>query len=128
MAYYLSEERNEDTVGSYRRYQKYLREHEKDFPPGAFALGTAEWWQWPGDPRCPHDARLETFSISELGGPERNGRVTTIWIRLMGASLIELFYPQVFSFELSTPTSLQGLGDWLYDEFTLGPAGHVRHE
>jgi hypothetical protein len=34
--------------------QQYLREHQHRFPPGAFALGTSEWWQLPHDHRCPH--------------------------------------------------------------------------
>src|SRR5215467_2275968 len=45
MAYYLSNERNKDVLEAYRRYQEYLRQHERTFPPSAFALATAEWYQ-----------------------------------------------------------------------------------
>src|SRR5205809_138165 len=99
MAYYLSKERNEDIVGSYRRYQEYLREHKNRFPTSAFALGTAEWWQSPHDHRCPHDAWFESVSISEV--PGGSDRITTIRTRLFGAyhdGHIELFYPRVFSY------------------------------
>jgi hypothetical protein len=128
MAFYLSKERNEDVVVAYRRYQQYLNDNQKAFPSGAYALATAEWWQLPSDSRSPHDARLEAFSILENGGAERNGRSTAIRMKLMGTVNIELFYPQVFKFELQTPTCLAGLGDWLYDEFTLSQSGRLIHE
>ena len=129
MAYYLSKERNEEVVGAYRRYQQYLREREGQFPPSAFALATAMWWQDANDHRCPHDAGLENITISEQGRGDK--RVTSIQIRLLGAyhdGHIELFYPRVFSYQLSSPSSTRGLGDWRYDEFTLSPKNHVIHE
>jgi hypothetical protein len=128
MAFYLSKERNEDVVGAYRRYQQYLIDHEKAFPPGAYALGTEEWWQLPSDSRSPHDARLEEFSIVENGGADRNERSTAIRMTLMGSVTIKLYYPRVFKFDLQTATCLQGLGDWLYDEFTVSNDGHMIHE
>jgi len=132
MAYYLSKERNQDVVGSYRRYQQYLREHQAKFPPGAFALGTAEWWQSPHDHRCPHDAWLETITISEPAKGERSAeRITGILVRLLGAhhdGHIELLYPRAFSYHLQSPSCTRGVGDWLCDEFTLSPNGHIIHE
>ena len=132
MAYYLSKERNEDVVGSYRRYQQYLRERQDSFPPGAFALGTSEWWQLPHDHRCPHDGWLESVSISEPAAGDRGEeRITAIRVRLLGAyhdGHIELFYPRVFSYQLQSPSCVRGLGDWLYDEFTLSPDGRIIHE
>src|SRR5688572_4321394 len=131
MAYYLSKERNEDVAGSYRRYQQYLREHQHRFPSGAFALGTSEWWQLPHDHRCPHDGWLESFTVSEVRGAEDGERITTIRTRLLAAyhhGHIELFYPHVFSYQLQSPSCVRGLGDWLYDEFTLSPEGHIIHE
>ncbi len=130
MAYYLSKERNADVVSSYRRYQQYLRERETEFPPGAFALGTAEWYQNPSDHRCPHDGWLESLSISETSADKRK-RVTTINIRLLAAyhdEYVEFFYPRVFKYTLLGSSSSGGIGDWLYDEFRLSPEGHVIHE
>jgi hypothetical protein len=132
MAYYLSKERSDDVVASYRHYQQYLREHEGKFPPGAFALGTAEWWQLPQDHRCPHDGWLESITISEPAAGERSEkRITAIRVRLLGAhhdGHIELFYPHVFSYQLHSPSCGCGLGDWRYDEFTLSKDGRIFHE
>ncbi len=132
MAYFLSNERNEDVVGSYRRYQQYLREHKDRFPAGAFALATADWWYEPSDHRCPHDAWLEHLSIFEPARGERNeDRSTRIEIRLLGAyhdGYIELSYPHVYGYQMQSPSCERGLGDWRYDEFTLSPKGHIIHE
>jgi len=67
MAYYLSNERNKDVREAYRRYQEYLRQNKDEFPPSAFALATAEWYQNPNDHRCPHDGWLENLVISPRG-------------------------------------------------------------
>lgn len=130
MTYYLRKERNEDVVNSYRRYQEYLREHENVFPPGAFALGTAEWYQNATDHRCPHDSWLESFTMSETVDSHQV-RTATIRIRLFGAyhdGYIELLYPRIFKYTLAGSTSVRGLGDWLYDEFRLTSEGHLIHE
>ena len=132
MAFYLAKERHADVTGSYRRYQDYLREHQQRFPAGAFALGTAAWWQDGSDHRSPHDAWLESVTFSEPSTGERSEqRVTAIRVRLLGAyhdGFIELFYPRVFSYSFQSPVCARGLGDWRYDEFRLSPAGHVIHE
>jgi hypothetical protein len=92
MAFYLVKERDADIVGSYRRYQDYLREHKDRFPAGAFALGTAIWWQLPDDNRCPHDCPSDSLTIAEVKGDEQQ-KTTTIRIRLLKYpnSIIELF-------------------------------------
>lgn len=132
MAFYLSKERDADTVGSYKRYLAYLNENRAKFPANAFELGTARWYQDPHDHRCPHDSWLESLTISEPATGERNEeRNTTIHIRLLAAyhdGFIEFFYPRVFSYSLLSPSSLRGLGDWRYDEFRLSTGGHLIHE
>jgi len=131
MAFYLSKERDRDVAGAYLRYQQYLQENRRKFPPNAFALGTAEWYQNPSDHRCPHDAWIENLIISETATKERHrGRYTTIHIRLLGAyhdGYIEFVYPQVFGYELHNACS-ESLGDWLYDEFRLNSEGQLVHE
>jgi hypothetical protein len=130
MAYYLSNERNQDIVGSYRRYQQYLQEHKCEFPPGSFALATAEWYQDQNDHRCPHDGWLESIVISEAANSKQK-RLTTIQTRLLAAyqdGYIEFFYPEVFKYTLESVSSTSGLGDWLYDEFRLAQNGHIIHE
>lgn len=129
MAYYLSNERNKDVVEAYRRYQQYLRQREQEFPPSAFALATAEWYQNPDDHRCPHDAWLENLIISERADTNKK-RTTTVLTRLLAAyqdGYIEFFYPEVFRYAFESP-SCGGLGDWLYDEFRPSPNGHLIHE
>jgi hypothetical protein len=130
MAYYLQNERSVDVVGAYRRYQQYLREHQEEFPPSAFTLATAEWYQNPSDHRCPHDARLEHVIISETVSNEKN-RSTSIRVRLLAAyhdGYIEFLYPRVITYVLESVSSNSGLGDWLYDEFRLSSSGNVIHE
>ena len=131
MAFYLSKEREADVAGAYRRYREYLEEHREQFPPNAFALGTAEWYQNPSDHRCPHDAWLEKLCVAEIPTKDRHrDRYTTIHIRLLGAyhdGHIELVYPQVFEYELESRYS-QALGDWRYDEFRLSSNGQLIHE
>jgi hypothetical protein len=131
MANYLKE-READVLGAYGRYQQYLRTQQQRFPAGAFALGTAEWWYDPADHKCPHDAWLESITITEPSLGERSEqRHTSIQVRLLGAyhdGYIELCYPRVYRYSLGAPAAEIGLGDWRYDEFTLSAAGHVIHE
>src|SRR5258707_13209227 len=129
MAYYLAKERDADIVGSYRRYQDYLRKLQPKFPAGAFALGTAIWWQLPNDHHCPHDCTLDSLTVAEIrDGKEK--KITTIRLRLFKypASFIELFYPRVFRYAIRSPAGKTGLDCWRYDEFTLSRAGHIIHE
>jgi hypothetical protein len=132
MAYYLSRERDEDVAAAYKRYQAYLQLHRHSFPPGAFALGTALWYQNTSDHRCPHDGSLESCIISEMVDPaDAQRRITTFRVRLSarhGDGHIEFYYPRVFSYELHSYSCAKGLGNWRYDEFTLKSAGHVLHE
>ena len=131
MAYYLTKERTADCGKAYRRYQEYLKENRHQFPTGAFALGTAGWWQDAKDHRSPHDAWLENLTMSEPStGARSEKRTTTIRVRLLGAyhdGFIELLYPRVFSYSFNGG-SAQGMGDWLYDEFRLSRTGHCIHE
>jgi hypothetical protein len=132
MAYYLSRERDEDVAGAYKRYQAYLQQHKESFPSGAFALGTALWYQNASDHRCPHDSDLESCIISEMVDHSNSQRrITTIRVRLSGRygdGYIELFYPRVFGYELHSYSCTRGLGDWRYDEFTLSSSGRLVHE
>ena len=132
MARYLSKQRDEDVAGSYRRYQEYLRENQKTFPPGGFALGTAEWHQDANDHQSPHDGWLEHITISEPSSGERQeARFTSARIRLLGAyhdGFIEFFYPQVFRYSLGLEDATCGHRDWRYDEFRLSDTGGLVHE
>jgi hypothetical protein len=130
MAYYLAKERNQDVVSAYRRYQEYLRAHKGEFPPGAYALATADWYHNPNEHRCPHDGWLDNVVISEIGDPGEE-RATTIHTRLLAAyhdGYIEFVYPKVFAWTFESAACGKGLGDWLYDEFRLSSNGRLIHE
>ncbi|HEX7860126.1 MAG TPA: hypothetical protein VF773_07375 [Verrucomicrobiae bacterium] len=133
MSFILSAQREPQTITkAFELYRAYLASNATRFPIGAHALATSPWYFDPSDHRCPHDAWLESITITEPARGERNEhRVTAIRIRLLGAyhdGYIELFYSQVIRYSLSSPSSLRGLGDWLYDEFRVAPGGHLIHE
>jgi hypothetical protein len=133
MPFILSAQREPETVVSaFERYREYLNAHARDFPAGALHLASSDWYFNPKDHRCPHDAWLEGITISEPATGDRNEqRITAIRVRLLGAyhdGFIELFYPRVLRYTLSSSSSLRGIGDWRYDEFRVAPSGHLVHE
>lgn len=132
MAYILSAEKDNDRFGAFPRYRDYVSSAKATFPPQAYELASSEWYFDPKDHRCPHDAWLESLVVSEPStGSRQEIRHTTIRVRLLGAyhdGFIELVYPKVFSYQLTSPLAERGLGDWRYDEFRVDPSGHVIHE
>jgi hypothetical protein len=95
-------------------------------------LASSDWYFSPQEHRCPHDAWLESVTISEPSSGERHDlRTTSIRTRLLGAfrnGFIEFIYPQVFRYSLEAFDSSTGHRDWRYDEFRLSDCGHVIHE
>lgn len=132
MAFILSEQRNIDVVGAFRRYRAYLDQYRGLFPPGAHDLANSEWYYDPTDHRCPHDAWLEEVRLFEpSSGERREVRSTSIRMRLLGAyhdGRIEFHYPQVFRYDLQLGPAQLGHGDWLCDEFRVTEEGHLLHE
>jgi hypothetical protein len=49
----------------FQRYNEYVANSKANFPPRAFELATSDWFYHPGDHRCPHDAWLDAFQLSE---------------------------------------------------------------
>ena len=87
MAFILAADgRDADVGGAFHRYQEYLQSLRDVFPLSAYALATSDWYFNFTDHRCPHDAWLETFSLSEAssanGGKQRSLSVN---VRLLGA-------------------------------------------
>ena len=133
MSFILSAQREPETVVSaFERYRGYLKANATAFPRGALALASSDWYFEPADHRCPHDSWLTDITISEPTiGHRSEERSTAIRVRLLGAyhdGFIELFYPHVFRYSLSAPSSARGLGDWRYDEFRITPDAHLIHE
>ncbi len=141
MTFILSENRSniEEIVPTFEKYFKYLESVKEQFPKSAYQLATSEWYYDPRDPKCPHDSWLVNLSIGESGTGERNEtRTNDISIKLLGAyhdGHIKLHYLKVKAYSLghqpkvtATGESIQGHGDWLYDEFRLSENGLVLHE
>lgn len=133
MIYVLSNDgRDEDVVGAFRRYREYLESMKAVFPPSAYALATSDWYFNFTDRRCPHDAWLEALEVCEPSSGERHEiRVLAMKARLLGAyhdGAIELHYPRVFNYTLTTTSGERGHGDWRYDEFRLSERGTLIHE
>lgn len=133
MTYILGAQRDGDfSDRPWNEYQKYLRENEKAFPPGAYALATSDWYFGFSDHRAPHDAWLEEFRLEEIGRGERGEeRQMSLRVRLLGAyhdRILEFYYPVVFGYEIQKPRGYGGHFDWRYDEFRLGQNGSLIHE
>lgn len=130
MAFILSAERESLDFGN--RYRSYLESVRGQFPSGAWALATSDWYFAFPDHRCPHDAWLESATFSESASGERHEqRATSLRIRLFSAyhdGHIELFYPKVFGYSLACADATNGLGDWRYDEFRISERGNLLHE
>ena len=110
----------------------YLESVRGSMPESAFALASSDWYFSFTDHRCPHDAWLESVTISEPSSGDRHEvRSTSIRIRLLGAyhdGFIEFFYPSVVRYRLDASDCADGHQDWRYDEFRLSESGHVVHE
>jgi hypothetical protein len=132
MSFILAAQRDADAVVAFNRYREYLNANAAAFPRGALDLAKSNWYFNANDHRCPHDAWLESITISEPARGKRNEiRSTAIRVRLLGAyhdGYIELFYPHVLRYSLNAASSTRGVGDWGYDEFRVAPGGHLIHE
>lgn len=121
----------EATREGFRRYSEYLTANRDRFPPSAYGLATSPWFYDPTDHRSPHDAWLESVSISEPSSGERHEhRAVSIRVRLLGAyhdGHIELYYSRVSRYRLELHHNESGHRDWRFDEFRLSDRGHLVH-
>jgi hypothetical protein len=133
MTYVLAKDgRHDDVVAAFRRYREYLESVKDSFPPSAYALATSDWYFYPRDHRCPHDAWLESLSLAEPSSGSRHEiRTLSLQARLLGAyhdGYIELRYPRVFRYCLDIDDGEMGHRDWRYDEFRVSDGGRLIHE
>jgi hypothetical protein len=135
MTYILTAQRHSDDAEATRlwlEYRKYITDNERRFPPNACAIASSNWYYGNTDARAPHDAWLETYCFEESSeGKRRESRSLSLRIKLLSAShdrYLELYYPLVYAYALSSVASQQRHGDWRYDEFTLNDADHLLHE
>lgn len=125
-----------DTSGDpnlpFRRYAEYLEQNRSKFPVAAYDLASSGLLLNASDPSCPHDGWLEWAKFEEHSQGERHEiRTLSFRIHLLGAyhdRHIELFYPQVFSYNMSNLSSSSGHFDWRYSEIRLNDRGNVVHE
>lgn len=132
MSFILSAQRDDDVVQAFEGYRSYLQSVRQALPDSVFSLASSDWYFSFNDHRCPHDAWLESVTISEPSSDERHEILSTsIRIRLLGAyhdGFIEFFYPNVVDYRLAASECSDGHKEWRYDEFRLSERGHVIHE
>ncbi len=116
----------------FRKYREYLEQNRSRFPKVAYELAFSGLLVDASDHRCPHDGWLEWAKFEETSDDARHEvRSLNLRVRLLGAYhdlFIELFYPQVFSYVMSNPSSDAGHFDWRYSEIRLTEKGNVIHE
>jgi hypothetical protein len=118
---------------AWQQYHAYLAAQRERFPASAYALATAPSHYDHNDPRCPHDAWVETLLIAEAAEGERQQfRSLGITLRLLGAyhdGHIQLTYDTVQAYTLHKPiANVLAHSDWLVDELRLSEQGQVVHE
>jgi len=129
VSFILAAERDDDCSGAFRRYREYLLSTKTSFPPNAYALATSDWYFDFTSRGCPHDALLQSITISDSSSTEHVP--PSITIRLRAAKhpgVIQFYYPHVFSYQLTYDGQNYGHQDWRYDEFRLADNGHLIHE
>jgi hypothetical protein len=96
----------------FSEYLAYLRSIEDRLAPGAYAFASAPWHYDEQDRRCPHDAWVESITLTESGAGERHqDRHLDIHVRLLGAyhdGHIELRYSNVASYSFDGPSLQRG--------------------
>ena len=90
-----------------------------------------DWYTFPPDHRCPHDAWVESITILEPSSGERQqNRGLEIHVRLLGSyhdGVIEFTYKGVQNYSIRARRDRAGHGDWLKDEVDVRPHDILRH-
>jgi hypothetical protein len=91
-----------------------------------------DWYKYPPDHRCPHDAWVESVTVSEPSSGERHeNRGLEIHIRLLGAyhdGIIEFAYTGVQNYSMQAVRDVAGHGDWLEDEVDVKRQDTLLHK
>jgi hypothetical protein len=117
-----------ESAARWKAYREYLDHAAKRMPREAWEFASAEWHYDFNDPRCPHDAWVESVTILEPSSGDRHEiRGLEIRIELLGSyhdGRIRLTYPGVRHYSFYQPPRSHGRllnrshGDWLIDEIT----------
>jgi hypothetical protein len=114
----------------YAAYRQEILAAGHRMPRNAFEFASAEWHYDFSDPRCPHDAWVDSIDIREPATGERHEvRRLEIRVDLLGAyhdGHIRLTYPGVRQYSLFQPrgatggsAASHGHGDWMVDEVSV---------
>ncbi len=113
-------------------YREYLLQNKDKFPPALFEWATSDWYYNFNDPRCPHDAWLESFTFKEHASGERDEiRKLGLEIKLLGAYhdlYLTFTYKNIKSYNLEANHLDNGHRDWMLDEYRLSENGLLIHE
>lgn len=86
MAFILSSDDGNEATSGYQRYLEYLSTVKNKSQSSAYQLATSGWYFNFNDHRCPHDAWLESFTLSESSTGKRSEvRTLSLKVRLLGA-------------------------------------------
>ncbi|HZB11037.1 MAG TPA: hypothetical protein VE525_18175 [Rubrobacter sp.] len=129
----------EESAALLERYYEYLESVKEKMPWEAYSFAAADWHYDHNDPRCPHDAWVETLVVAEVAsGTRAEIRDLEIQVRLLGAwhdGHIDLTYTKVQSYLFDTPRKREypmrpgkGHEDWMIDEVRLSDLDYVVHE
>jgi len=119
-------------------YLEYLGRMKGEFPSHALEFAAAAW-HWDGsDPRCPHDAWLESFEMKEESiepaGSKRNLLVKAKFLGAYHDGTFTITYHGVQKYILNKeplefPVNMgSGHGDWQLDEVYLDDDNVVVHD
>jgi hypothetical protein len=75
----------EESAALLERYYEYLESVKEKMPWEAYSFAAADWHYDHNDPRCPHDAWVETLVVAEVAsGTRAEIRDLEIRVRLLG--------------------------------------------
>ena len=131
----------EEIKNKFEEYYQYIDSVKESLPSGVYEWAITPWHYDPEDPRCPHDAWLESICIKEIttDKDDPQTRHLEIHVRLINGyhnGYIELLYQDVKSYNITKQVDLrwggtspnQGHRDWLIDELRLSEHNLVLHE
>ena len=124
----LSADRADASRDCLAEYRAYLAENAHRFPRGAYRLAKAPWYTEPLHFRCPHGARLGSWTYASDGDGTPGG----LRILLHSADLrgrIIFLYKDVYARRMHIFDG-RGVRDtrWRFDELRVTDDGHVLHE
>lgn len=120
----------------WRSYREHVARIEPRLPSRVRSFASQEWYYDPNDHRCPHDAWLESLTVSDSKANLKSGDnlKVDITVRLLGAyhdRALIFGYTDVRSYQLCGTIGNAAEawhGDWLVDEFNVTNDGFVTHE